>query len=123
MLYSARATFFVFSKTFLPKNLPIQYKINMKRLKKSKYKSVVIKKKRYYFYKITWLDITGDSGHATMHEFQGMKPSVMVTNAYLFLKDNKNVLTFASYEDNEELFSDRNVFPKGCIIKMERVNI
>ena len=40
-----------------------------------------------------------------------------------FLKDNKNVLTFASYEDNEELFSDRNVFPKGCIIKMERVNI
>jgi hypothetical protein len=58
-----------------------------------------------------------------MHEFLGMKPSVMVTNAYLFLKDNKNVLTFASYEDNEELFSDRNVFPKGCIIKMERINI
>ena len=52
-----------------------------------------------------------------------MKPSVMVTNAYLFLKDKKNVLTFASYEDNEELFSDRNVFPKGCIVKMERVNI
>ena len=91
--------------------------------KKSKYKHVVIKNKRYYFYKITWLDITGDSGHATMHEFKGMKPSVMVTNAYLFLKDKKNVLTFASYEDNEELFSDRNVFPKGCIIKMERVNI
>ena len=32
----------------------------MRRPKKSKYKSVVIKKKRYYFYKITWLDITGD---------------------------------------------------------------
>ena len=58
-----------------------------------------------------------------MHEFNGMKPSVMVTNAHLFLKDKKNVLTFASYEDNEELFSDRNVFPKGCIVKMERVNI
>ena len=26
-MYSARATFFVFLKTFLPKNLPIQYKI------------------------------------------------------------------------------------------------
>jgi hypothetical protein len=25
--YSARATFFVFLKTFLPKNLPMQYKI------------------------------------------------------------------------------------------------
>jgi len=42
-----------------------------KKLKKSKYKSVVIKKKRYYFYKITWVDITGDSGHATEIEFLG----------------------------------------------------
>jgi len=41
----------------------------MRRAKKSKYKSVVIKKKRYYFYKITWVDITGDSGHATEHDF------------------------------------------------------
>ena len=38
----------------------------MRKLKKSKYKSVTIKKKRYYFYKITWLDITGDSGHADL---------------------------------------------------------
>ena len=107
----------------MPKNLPIQYKINMKRLKKSKYKSVVIKKKRYYFYKITWLDITGDSGHATSEEFTKFNPSVMITQAYLFNKDKKNVKTFASYEENEELFSDRNVFPIGCIIKMEKINI
>ena len=33
--------------------------------KKSKYRHVVIKKKKYYFYKITWSDITGDAGHAT----------------------------------------------------------
>ena len=26
------------------------------------------------------------------------------------------------YEVNDELFSDRNVFPKGCIIKMEKIN-
>ena len=39
----------------------------MRRPKKSKYKSVVIKKKRYYFYKITWVDITGDAGHADLH--------------------------------------------------------
>ena len=38
----------------------------MRRPKKSKYKSVVIKKKRYYFYKITWVDITGDAGHADL---------------------------------------------------------
>jgi hypothetical protein len=47
----------------------------------------------------------------------------MITQAYLFNKDKKNVRTFASYEENEELFSDRNVFPKGCIIKMEKINI
>jgi len=90
--------------------------------KKSKYKHTVIKNKKYYFYSITWLDITGDSGHATAEEFEKFKPSVMVTQAYLFSKDKKNVRTFASYEDGDELFSDRNVFPKGCIVKMEKIN-
>ena len=37
--------------------------------KKSKYRSLLINKKRYYFYKITWLDIVGDSGHADADEF------------------------------------------------------
>ena len=56
----------------------------MKRLKKSKYKSVVIKKKRYYFYKITWLDITGDAGHADLHTAEGFMPSEMIlTHTYL----------------------------------------
>jgi|TARA_R100001443_G_scaffold563_4_gene2294 hypothetical protein len=91
--------------------------------KKSKYRHVVIKKKKYFFYSITWLDITGDSGHATSEEFLKFKPSVMVTQAYLFSKDKKNVKTFASYEEGDELFSDRNVFPKGCIVKMERILI
>jgi hypothetical protein len=46
----------------------------------------------------------------------------MITRAYVFEKDNKHVRTFASYEENEELFSDRNVFPKSCIIKMEKIS-
>ena len=91
--------------------------------KKSKYRNVVINKKRYYFYKITWIDITGDSGHANAHEFSGMMPSVMVTHAYIYNKDSKNIRTFGSYEQNDELFSDRNVFPRGCIKKMERILI
>jgi hypothetical protein len=95
----------------------------MRRNKKSKYRHVVIKNKKYYFYSITWLDITGDSGHATAEEFAKFKPSVMVTQAYLFSKDKKNIKTFASYEEGDELFSDRNVFPKGCIIKMEKINL
>ena len=89
--------------------------------KKSKYKTVTIKKKRYYFYKITWSDITGDSSHADLHTALGMMPSIMVTHGYLLNKVKKNIRTFASYEVNDELFSDRNVFPRGCIIKMEKV--
>ncbi len=95
----------------------------MRRNKKSKYRHVVIKNKKYYFYSITWLDITGDSGHATADDFTKFKPSVMVTQAYLFSKDKKNIKTFASYEEGDELFSDRNVFPKGCIVKMEKINL
>jgi hypothetical protein len=52
-----------------------------------------------------------------------MKPSVMVTHAYLFQKDKNCVRTFASYEENDELFSDRNVFPKGVIVKMEKIPV
>jgi len=95
----------------------------MRTPKKSKYKHVDIKNKRYYFYKITWADITGDSSHADLHTAEGMMPSIMVTHAYLLSKDKKNVRTFASYEVNDELFSDRNVFPVGCILKMERVTL
>ena len=91
--------------------------------KKSKYKSVVINKKRYYFYKIVWLDILGDSGHADTNEFNDMKPAEMITHAYVFYNDSKVVKTFASYDAHFESFSDRNVFPKGCIIKMERILI
>jgi len=91
--------------------------------KKSKYKSVVINKKRYYFYKITWLDILGDSGHADIDEFNGMKPAEMVTHAYIFSKDKKMLKTFASYDSSFESFSDRNVFPIGCIKKLEKINL
>jgi len=91
--------------------------------KKSKYRHVVINKKRYYFYKITWLDILGDAGHADSNEFMEMKPAEMITHAYLFYKDSKVLKTFASYDSHFESFSDRNVFPKGCIKKMEKILI
>jgi hypothetical protein len=78
--------------------------------KKSKFRHISINKKKYYFYEIKWVDILGDSGHATAKEFDLMKPAVMITNAYVFKKDKKQLLTFASYDVNEESFSDRNVF-------------
>lgn len=91
--------------------------------KKSKYKSIIINKKRYYFYKIVWLDILGDSGHADSEEFNQMKPAEMITHAYIFYNDSKLVKTFASYDANAESFSDRNVFPKGCIKKLEKITL
>ena len=95
----------------------------IRRRKKSKYKHVVIHKKKYYFYKIKWVDITGDSGHATAEEFGKFKPNEMVSFAYIFKKDKKHIWTFASYDTTEEVFSDRNVFPVGVILKMEKINI
>jgi hypothetical protein len=89
--------------------------------KKSKYRSLQINKKRYYFYKIVWADILGDSGHADAQEFAQMKPAIMETYAYIFEKDNKVLRTFASYDTNSESFSDRNAFPIGCVLKLEKI--
>jgi hypothetical protein len=41
----------------------------MRRKKKSKFKHVVIGSKKYYFYRLEWIDITGDAGHASVEEF------------------------------------------------------
>jgi hypothetical protein len=38
-------------------------------------------------------------------------------------KTKKFLKTFASYDSTEESFSDRNIFPIGCIIKLEKINI
>lgn len=89
--------------------------------KKAKYRSLLINKKRYYFYKITWEDILGDSGHADVSDFTQMKPAIMHTFAYLFNKDKTSIRTFASYDTSSESFSDRNVFPIGCVKKMEKI--
>jgi len=94
-----------------------------KKAKKAKYQSLLINKKRYYFYKITWLDIYGDSGHADASEMEQMQPAIMVSYGYVFLKDKKRLITFASYDTQQESFSDRNVFPIGCILKLEKQNL
>jgi hypothetical protein len=91
--------------------------------KKSKFRHISINKQKYYFYEIKWLDILGDSGHASVMEFEKMKPAVMITNAYVFRKDKKFLWTFASYDENEESFSDRNIFPIGCIKEMKKIEI
>lgn len=91
--------------------------------KKARYKHAIINKKRYYFYVINWVDITGDSGHASVEEFNKFEPSFMVSHAYVFRRTNKYLYTFASYDAKDEVFSDRNIFPVGCITKMEKVKL
>jgi hypothetical protein len=89
--------------------------------KKTKFEHILYKKKKYFLYSIKWLDILGDSSHADAEEFSKMQPAKMITQAYVFSKDKKYVRTFASYDENEESFSDRNVFPIGVIKEMKRI--
>ena len=91
--------------------------------RKKRYKHAVIKNKKYYFYKIVWADILGDAGHNTPEEFDKMKPATMITQAYVYKKTKNLLLTFSSYDANDEVFSDRNAFPIGCIIKMEKIEL
>ena len=89
--------------------------------KKSKYKYATINKKKYYFYMIRWEDITGDSAHATVEEFDKFEVSEMITQAYVYKKTKKYLYTFSSYDTKDEVFSDRNIFPMGCVLKMEKI--
>ena len=93
----------------------------MTRNKKSKFKHVKIGSKRYYFYRIEGVDITGDAGHASAEEFDKFECSKMITHAYIYKKNSKCIWTFASYEDKDVSFSDRNVFPKGCVVKLTKL--
>ena len=93
------------------------------RRKKSKYKHLAINKKKYYFYKISWLDITADGGHATADEFDKFECSKLISFAYIYKRTKKFIWTFASYDDKGESFSDRNVFPIGVIKEMIKIKI
>jgi len=46
----------------------------------------------------------------------------MITQGYIYDKDKKNVWTFASYDTESAVFSDRNVLPRCLIQKMDKVD-
>lgn len=94
----------------------------MLKRKKTKYKHAIVGGKKYYLYKITWIDPCGDSGHAEADEVKKLMPAKMITQGYIFDKDKKNVWTFASYDTEAAVFSDRNVLPRCLIQKMEKVD-
>ena len=82
-----------------------------------------IKKKKYYLYKIIWIDITGEEDHANLDQFDNMNYSTLITYGFLYSKDKKMIKTFSTYDTEDEIFSGRNVFPVGCIKKMEKILI
>ena len=94
-----------------------------KRRRKKRYKHAIINKKKYYFYSIKWFDITGDAGHKSKEEMEKLPISKMITQAYVFKKSKKFLITFSSYDTIDEVFSDTNIFPMGCIISMERITL
>ena len=80
-----------------------------------------IKKKKYYLSKVTWIDITGEEDHADVEGFDKMKYSTLITYGFVFYKDSKVLKTFSTYDVDDEIFSGRNVFPMGCVKKIEKV--
>ena len=91
--------------------------------RKKRFKHALINKKKYYFYTIRWSDITGDAGHKTKEEMEKLPNAKMITQAYVFKKSKKYLITFSSYDETDEVFSDTNIFPIGCIDKMEKIEI
>jgi ethanolamine utilization protein EutQ (cupin superfamily) len=71
----------------------------------------------------SFFDFTADGGHATPDEFDKFECAKMLSFGYVYKKNKNFVWTFASYDETDEVYSDRNVFPIGCIIKMEKINI
>lgn len=80
-----------------------------------------IKKKKYYLYKITWIDITGEEDHANHEQFDKMDYSTLVTYSFIYSKNKRELKTFSTYDVDDEIFSGRNVFPIGCVKKLEKV--
>ena len=82
-----------------------------------------IKKKKYYLCKVTWIDITGEEDHANIDQFNKMDYSTLITYGFVYHKDKKYLKTFSTYDTEDEIFSGRNVFPMGCVKKIEKILI
>ena len=82
--------------------------------KNEKRNSITIEGKTYYFHKIVWEDIVGDSSIASIDEFNKMKTAIIISFAYIFKQEKGYLYTFASYSDDGH-FGDRNIIPMGCV--------
>ena len=65
----------------------------------------------------------GDSGHANTKEFDAMRPAIKITYGFIYKKDRKYLWTFNTYDEKDDEFTDRNVFPMGCVLSIEKIEI
>jgi len=75
-------------------------------------------------YKITWSDISSDSGWATDKEFDRMSVSDCISIGFIYKQDNNCVWIYSSYsidDAGEITYGDRTVIPKSNITKMEQI--
>jgi len=75
-------------------------------------------------YKITWSDISSDSGWATEKEFDRMCVSSCISIGFIYKQDNNCVWIYSSYsidDAGEITYGDRTVIPKSNITKMEQI--
>ena len=79
----------------------------------------------YKKYKIIFLDPTGHTGCLSEDELYDFEPEECVIEAYVYSKDKKFVITFASYTNNTDTdemeFGDCNVIPTACIKSMRKI--
>ena len=52
-----------------------------------------------------------------------MRPAIKTTYGFIYNKNKKYLWTFNTYDDKEDEFTDRNVFPMGCIKEMTKILI
>lgn len=93
------------------------------RKREPKYEEIVVDGNKYILHKITWEDITGDSGHANTSETKSMKPAIKITYGFIVEDNDKDLITASTYDTKEDEWSDRNVFPIGCVVTKKKLEI
>ena len=56
-------------------------------------------------------------------EYNRLKEKTMPKKKVKKKKTKKFLWTFASYDQKDEAYSDRNIYPIKCITKMEKLNV
>ena len=52
-----------------------------------------------------------------------MLPAIKFTYGFIYRKNKKYLRTFNTYDEKEDEFTDRNVFPMGVVLNIEKIEI